>query len=680
VSLDRDCPHLADEEWWDQENWNRTEQAYPRDKTLVQLFEEQVAANPEAVALLCEEESLSYGELNERANQLAHYLRRMGVAPEVRVGIGMERSLELVVGLLGIVKAGGAYVPLDPAYPLERLSYLLQDAGVRVLLTQSRLADRWPRAGALVLCLDTNSIEIAKSSVRNPLPTVGPENLAYVIYTSGSTGNPKGAMICHQGLTNYLTWCSASYRVAEGTGAPVHSSIGFDLTVTSLWAPLISGRTVTLLPEGYGVDALASVLQKTKGHSLVKITPIHLWMLTSLIATEDIDASTRCFVVGGEALTYEQIALWRKMAPGTRIINEYGPTETVVGCCVYEVGERDPEVGAVPIGTPIANTSVYVLDRDFKSVPTGVEGELFIGGAGVSRGYLNRPALTAEKFVPNPFSHVAGDRMYRTGDRARWRSDGNLEFLGRVDEQVKIRGYRVEPGEVEAVLTQHPSIREAAVIVREDEPGEKRLVGYVVAKGQRGPTAAELRSYMKERMPEYLVPSAFVRLAALPLTPNGKVDRRHLPPPEGARPELEATYAAPRTKVEEQLTTIWGEVLSIERVGIHDNFFELGGHSLLATQVTSRIRETLLVRLSLRHVFESPTIAKLASAIASDLARNRKEDQSVRLKELLRNMTSEEKAERLRQMRSANTDAAANPIRELRHAAPGRVGIAPLSR
>ena len=653
-----------------QERWNQTATEYPRDKTLAQLFEEPAASHPEAIAVLCGEQEMSYGELNRRANQLGHYLKTMGVGAETRVGIGVERSLEMVVGLLGIVKAGAAYVPLDPSYPQERLSYMLQDAGVRVLLTQAKLAERWPQTAVPVLCLDSEWSQIELQPSHNPAASTDPENLAYVIYTSGSTGQPKGVMICHKGLTNYLTWCSAAYRVAEGTGAPVHSSIGFDLTITSLWPPLISGRSVTLLSEGYGVDALGSVLQRASGHSLVKITPLHLHMLTSFIANDRLDTSTKCFVVGGEALTYEQIAFWRKMAPATRIINEYGPTETVVGCCVYEVAERDRDTGRVPIGRPIANTSIHVLDKYFEPVPIGVEGELCVGGFGVARGYLSRPELTAEKFVPNPFSQVPGTRMYRTGDRARWRSDGNLEFLGRMDELVKIRGYRVEPGEVEALLKQHPSIQEAAVIAREDEPGALRLVGYFVAKGEPGPTASELRSYMKDRLPEYMVPWGFVSLAELPLTPNGKVDRRQLPKPEGARPELEDAYAAPRNKIEEQLTAIWRRVLSLERVGIHDNFFELGGHSLLATQVTSRIRETLFVRLSLRQLFESPTIAKLASIIATDSLRNPQEGHSDRLKQKVKNMSPEEKVNLLRQMKLAKAGVSGMPNRATQDASP----------
>ena len=678
MSVDREFPLLTQKESREQEEWNRTEVAYPHEKTVAQLFEEQAAANPEAVALVCGGESLSYRELNARANQLAHYLRGLGVGAEELVGIGVERSVEMVVGLLGIVKAGGAYVPIDPGYPAERQGYMLKDSGVKVLLTQSKLVEQWPATEVQVVCLDTEWKEISGNSVENPVGTADPENLAYVIYTSGSTGKPKGVMVCHQGLTNYLAWCCAAVPVDEGS-APVHSSIGFDLTVTSLWPPLIAGGAISVLPEGYGVDALASVLQQTSGHSLVKITPIHLCMLTSLVAKEQIERSAKCFVVGGEVLTYEQIAVWRKWAPTTRIINEYGPTETVVGACVYEVGQQDPETGTIPIGRPIANTSIRILDKTFQSVPMGVEGELCIGGAGVSRGYLNRQELTAEKFVPDPFSSHPGARMYRSGDRARIRLDGNLEFLGRIDEQVKIRGYRIEPGEIEAVLMQHPLIEAAAVIVREDEPGEKRLVGYVVIKGGKGPTGSELRSYVKERLPDYMVPSGFVPMAALPLTPNGKVDRHHLPKPEGGRPELEEAYAAPRTKIEEQLTAIWAEVLSLERVGIHDNFLELGGHSLLATQVTSRIRETLFVRLTLRNVFESPTIAKLASAIATDLSLNRQEDRIDRLTELVKNMPAEEKARRLRQIRLAKTGAVAPVLCESSNSASQPVNQAQLT-
>jgi amino acid adenylation domain-containing protein len=463
--------------------WNNTQKPYPSQLCLHQLFEAQVEKTPDAVAVVFADQSLNYSQLNTRANQVAHYLQTLGVGNDILVGICAERSLDMVVGLLGILKAGGAYVPIDPAYPRDRLDYLLQDSQVPVLLTQSHLLKILPKHDQVV-CLDTDWPVIAQHSPKNPFSLVKSTNLAYVIYTSGSTGKPKGAMIIHQGVVNYLSWCTETYAVAAGYGSPVQSSFAFDATITSIFSPLMVGKQVVLLPEKQEIEALCDILRSKRQFSLVKLTPAHLELLNQLIPPEEAAGQTNAFVIGGEALLGKTLQFWRQNAPQTRLINEYGPTETVVGCCIYEVTDDTPLTEGILIGRPIANTQLYILDEYLQPVPIGVRGELYIGGAGVARGYLHRPELTTEKFILNPFSQESGARLYKTGDLARYRQDGNIEYLGRTDNQVKVRGFRIELGEIEAALTQHPDVRETVVITREDIPGDKRLVSYVVPNSQ----------------------------------------------------------------------------------------------------------------------------------------------------------------------------------------------------
>jgi amino acid adenylation domain-containing protein len=605
--------------------WNNTTKEYPFDKCIHQLFEEQVTRSPDAIAVVFEGEQLTYRELNQRANKIAHYLGTLGVEPEVLVGICVERSLEMVVGLLGIFKAGGAYVPLDPQLPHERLSFMLSDSSVPVLLTQSKLMVKLPENKARVVCLDTDWGIISHSGEENPISSVGPQNLAYIIYTSGSTGQPKGTLIIHQGLVNYLSWCTKAYAVADGSGAPVHSSIGFDATITSLFSPLLVGKKVVLLAEKQEIEALGAILCSQSQFSLVKITPAHLDLLSFLIPNWSAENQTKAFIIGGEALSGKSVSFWRESAPLTKLINEYGPTETVVGCCVYEVDAQTQLSGGIPIGRAIANTQLYILDPYLQPVPIGVLGELYIGGAGVARGYLNRPDLTSEKFIPNPFSNQLGSRLYKTGDKARYLPDGNIEFLGRIDNQVKIRGFRIELGEIETAIAQYPGVRETAVIAREDVPGHKYLVAYIVPGSSDALASSDLRGFLKEKLPDYMIPGAFVILSALPLTPNGKVDRRALPVPE-FQPELQRSLVAPRTPIEEMLASIWADVLSIGLVGVHHNFFELGGHSLLGTQVISRVRDTFAVELPLRSLFEAPTIAEFASRVENSLSNGQSQE------------------------------------------------------
>ena len=587
--------------------WNQTRTDSSHNLCIHELLEKQVKRTPDAVAVIFGNQQLTYRELNQRANQLAHYLQKLGVKPEVFVGICVERSIEMLVGLLGILKAGGAYVPLDSTYPKERLAFMLEDARAPVLLTQQRLLEIIPFHSGKVVCLDTNWQEIGKEISENSVSNVCADNLAYVIYTSGSTGKPKGTLIHHRGLVNYLTWCTKAYSVEQGEGSPVHSSISFDMTITGLFSPLLVGRKVELLPEGKGIENLATVVRNKSNFSLIKITPAQLDLLSHQLLPQEAAGKTRAFIIGGENLLAESIAFWQENAPDTMLINEYGPTETVVGCCIYQA--KDKHSGSVPIGRAIANTQLYILDRYLHPVPVGSAGELYIGGAGVARGYLHRPDLTAERFIPNPF--LAGERLYKTGDLARYRADGIIEYLGRIDHQVKIRGFRIELAEIEAVLSQHPKVRECAILAKCD-----RLIAYAVLHPGETLTVSELRNYLAEKLPEYMVPSALVTLDEMPLTVNGKVERQALPALESWRPELEVAYVAPQTEREQIIATIWQEVLHLEKVGIYDNFFDLGGHSLLIAQVHSRLQARLERNISMVEMFKYPTIELLAKHLS----------------------------------------------------------------
>ncbi|MBD2083582.1 non-ribosomal peptide synthetase [Trichocoleus sp. ST-U3] len=622
--------------------WNQTQTDYPADSCFHQLFEQQVEKTPDAIALTArsanalafEEQHLTYKQLNERANQLANYLQKQGITTESLVGICVERSLEMMVGLIGILKAGGAYVPLDPSYPQERLSFMLSDAQMPVLLTQQHLVEKLPHHTAKVICLDAEWDCIAQESIASPAREVNADNLAYVIYTSGSTGKPKGTLIPHRGLVNYLSWCSQAYAVEAGKGTPVHSSLSFDMTITGLFSPLLVGNRVILLSEVQGIEALSMALRQGSDFSLVKITPAQLDLLRHQLTPEEAASQTKAFIIGGENLLAQSLEFWQKFAPDTVLVNEYGPTETVVGCCIYQVPLGKYQSGSIPIGRPIANTQLYILDKNLQPVPIGVIGELHIGGAGVARGYLNRPELTAEKFIPNPFKDLtpqppslrgkgesgspllAGEglgersRLYKTGDLARYRTDGTIEYLGRCDRQIKLRGFRIELEEIESVLAQHPQIRDVVVLIREDESGPK-LVAYVVPKSAAVPTVSELRSYLQQKLPEYSIPSAFVTLESLPLTPNGKVDRQGLPSPGVARPNLDDAFVAPRTPAEQVLAEVWREVLNLEQVGIHDNFFALGGDSIRSIQVRSLVQNRGL-NFSIQQLFQYQTISELA--------------------------------------------------------------------
>ncbi|MEL6331449.1 MAG: amino acid adenylation domain-containing protein [Cyanobacteria bacterium J06626_26] len=591
-------------------DWNDTAVSYPQAQHCIhELFEQQVNLTPEAVAVVYGQEQLSYQDLNNKANQLAHYLRDQGVGPDTLVGICVERCLEMVIGLLAILKAGGAYVPLDPDYPSQRLQFMLSDAKISMLLSQTHLLDRLPEMDTKMVLLDRDWSDIAQSSTEQLSSEVTPDHLAYVIYTSGSTGRPKGVMIPHRGLVNYLSWAIQTYEVATGNGAPVHSSIGFDATITGLFAPLLVGKPVLLLSPQQEVESLGQALQSNQQFSLVKLTPAHLELLNQMLQPEALADQTQALVIGGEALMGHQLRFWQTHAPGTRLINEYGPTETVVGCCVYETDETTDFSEAIPIGRPIANTQLYILDAYQQPVPVGVSGELHIGGAGVARGYLNRPELTQEKFIENPFGE---GRLYKTGDLARYRTDGTIEYLGRIDYQVKLRGFRIELGEIEAVLARQ--VQQCVVILREDTPGNRRLAAYVVGDGDLEDGGDSLKDYLKQHLPDYMVPNVLVPLESLPLTANGKIDRSALDAPEAVSSQ---EFVAPQTDEEIILAEIWQDILGQEKIGIRDNFFELGGDSILSIQMIAQARKAGL-SLRPKQLFQYQTISELAYASVND--------------------------------------------------------------
>jgi amino acid adenylation domain-containing protein len=593
-------------------DWNLTGTEQQGDGSIHRLFESHVERTPEAVAVVYREEELTYAELNRRANQLAHYLRSVGVGVETRVGICVERSLEMLVGLLGILKAGAAYVPLDAEYPQERLSFLLHDSGVQVVLVSDQTRESLPEHDARVVRLDAERHEIAKHSAANPDCDVRGDNLAYICYTSGSTGIPKGVEVMHRGVLRLV--CHVDYVELDETQCTMQlAPLAFDASTFELWGALLNGGRSVLYPERR--PALREL-----GAAIRKYGVRTMWLTASLYnamidEAPDELAGLEQLLIGGEALSVAHVQKGVQHLTRTQIINGYGPTEATTFTCCYRIPKENRQWhGGIPIGRPISETQVYVLDRHLNPVPVGVSGELYIGGDGLARGYLNRAELTAERFLPHPFSTQTGARLYRTGDLVRYLPDGTLEFLGRIDTQVKVRGYRIELGEIEAVLLSHPAVRAAVVVAREEEAGDKRLVAYVVME-EASVAAGELRGYLKEKLPEYMLPSAFVMLDELPLTANGKIDRRALPAPEGVRAELAGAFVAPRTPVEEMVTDVWRDVLGIERIGVDDNFFELGGHSLLATTVVTRLRDVLKVELPLRAIFETPTVRHLAELI-----------------------------------------------------------------
>ncbi|MDB9391494.1 non-ribosomal peptide synthetase [Microcystis aeruginosa] len=588
--------------------WNNTQADYPLDKCIHQLFEEQVERTPDHIAVVFEDQQLNYRELNARANQLAHYLQKLGVGPDVLVGICVERSLEMIVGILGILKAGGGYLPIDPEYPTERLLYILQDAQVRVLLTQKHLIAGLPKHQSELFCLDTDWSFITQAQKSNPCCEVQPENLAYAIYTSGSTGEPKGVMIQHSSVVNLahgLHQAIYAHHQISPLRVSINGSLAFDTSVKQI-IQLIYGHSLNIVPEKVRFDghAMLSYLRQQK-IDVLDCTPSQLRLLIS-VGLLDSDNHPQSVLVGGEAIDE---SMWATLAKAQNInfYNVYGPTECTVDTTICLITANLKPV----IGRPIANVQTYILDEYLQPVPVGVPGELHIGGAGLARGYLNCPELTNEKFISHPFHQTTESRLYKTGDLARYLPDGNIEYLGRIDNQVKIRGFRIELGEIEAVLSQHNYVETTCVIAREDSPGIKRLVAYIVPPKNVTPSTNQLRQFLKARLPDYMIPSAFVTLEALPLTPNGKLDHRALPEPN-LRGEIELNFVAPRNLEEEILATIWSQVLRVEPVGIYDNFFELGGDSILTIQIITRARKAGL-ELTPKQLFTHQSIAELAT-------------------------------------------------------------------
>jgi amino acid adenylation domain-containing protein len=602
--------------------WSGTRETRRTDRCLQQVFEEQVARTPERVAICFEGQQLTYRMLNRCADRLARRLRRLGVGPDVLVGLCVERSLELVAGILGILKAGGAYLPLDPSYPQERLEYMLEDSAVAVIVTQRHLAATIPAHGAALVCLDgeePQDFSDSRSEERDLTEHAQPENLAYVIYTSGSTGKPKGVAVTHHNVMRLFECTQDSFNFTSADVWTLFHSYAFDFSVWEIWGALLKGGKLIIVPSCVTQSADEFVqLIKATGVSILNQTPSAFrQLMTPLMSAAGTERlALRYVILGGEALELQSLRPWFDHFGDEqpKLVNMYGITECSVHVTYRPISRNDLEsrAGSV-IGRPIPDLGVYILDSRQQLQPVGVPGEIYIGGDGLARGYLRRPDLTAERFIADPLGKDPGGRLYRSGDVGRWLPSGELEYQGRIDDQVKIRGFRIELDEIEAALAAHTQVKEAVVIAREDTPGDKRLIAYVAADGATA--ADELRNYLRGKLPDYMVPSVFVTLESLPLTSNGKIDRAALPPPDPGRPELSYSYVAPRTQLEATVCEIIAAVLGLKEVGVQDNFFDLGGHSLLAAQVVSRIREALRIDLPLRALFEMPVLASLSNHI-----------------------------------------------------------------
>ncbi|MEW6735756.1 MAG: amino acid adenylation domain-containing protein, partial [Acidobacteriota bacterium] len=601
--------------------WSGDNNIVKTDRCLHSLFEEQVSRTPNEIALICESEQLSYQELNARANQLAHHLRSKGITPDSLVGVCLERSIEMIVALLGILKAGGAYVPIDPGYPRERMAFMFEDANTKIILTQQRLRTGIASLGATIICLDSDWQEIATHSRENLDSINQPDNLAYVIYTSGSTGRPKASMISHASIASYAKTAMAAYQLKPGDRVLQFASISFDTSAEEIYPCLITGATLVLRTAAM-LDSIDQFLNRCLiwGITVLDLPTAYWHELTlALNGKRQLPASLRLVIIGGEAALPDYLAQWQqKVGAQVRLVNTYGPTEATIVTTMQQlapVTETKEQWKNVPIGCAIRGASVYLLNQNLQPVPVGVVGELHISGVGLARGYLNRPDITAEKFIPNPYSSQAGARLYRTGDLARYLEDGSIEYLGRTDHQVKLRGYRIELAEIESVLRQHNSVQECIVIAREDSIGDKRLVAYIVVVNAEQFTVSEMRQYLKQYLPEYMIPAAIVIMERLSLTPNGKLDRKALPAPDTALVER-TPFVEPETELERKISAIWQEVLQIDQVGLHDNFFDLGGHSLQIIKVNSRLRDLLNRDLSFVELFQYPTVSTLAKHLS----------------------------------------------------------------
>ena len=593
-----------------QTSWNATQttqQNFSFATSIPQLVAQQAAATPDGVALICDERVMSYSELNRRANQLAHYLKALGVGPNVLVACCLDRSFDLVVALLAVLKARGAYVPLDPAYPTERLAYMLADTQAPVLLTQRDLAGQLPITDAEIVYLDAENAPFDSQPQADPTENAAPADLAYVIYTSGSTGHPKGVQITHKSLLNLVLWHQQAFAVTSADKATQVASPAFDATGWELWPYLTIGASVTFINEQVRLSPIT--LRDWLIAEQITITFLPTALAENVIALQwPAQVALRFLLTGADTLRH-----YPSSALPFAFINNYGPTEATVVTTSGRVWPTSQADQPPSIGFPIANFEVYILDEQLQQVAPGTPGELYIGGIGLAKGYLNRPDLTAERFIQHPFNPDSSARLYKTGDLARWLPDGQISFMGRIDQQIKLRGYRIEPEEIMTAVNEHPAVQTSLVVAREDTPGDKRLVAYLVV--QPGTTVSDnaLRSALAAQLPDYMVPTSFVQLEALPLTPNGKIDRAALPVPNSTNALREAMGAAPSTPTEQTLEQIIAPLLGLERVGRDENFFLLGGHSLLGTQIIVRIAETFGIELSLRTLFDAPTIAQLAA-------------------------------------------------------------------
>ncbi|BAZ50358.1 amino acid adenylation [Nostoc sp. NIES-4103] len=592
--------------------WNNTHRDYQAFQCLHQIFETQVEQTPDAVAIVFLDQKVTYRELNQRANQLAHYLQKLGVAPEVLVGICMQRSIDLIIGLLAIFKAGGAYIPLDPTYPQERLAFMLAETQAPVLLTQQPLLDLIPEHEAQVICIDRDWEQIAQESLENPVNNLTPDNLAYVIYTSGSTGKPKGVMNIHKGINNRLLWMQETFQFTAADKFLQKTPLSFDVSIWEIFSPFLAGASLVLAkPDGHQDSNYLVQLIAQQQITTVHFVPSMLAVFLNEAELEKCQSLKRVFC-SGEALSFDlQERFFARV--DAELHNLYGPTEASIEVTWWHC-QRDSDRNIVPIGRPISNIQTYILDKYSRPVPIGVPGELHVAGVGVARGYLHRPDLTAQKFILNPFN-FEGNKLYKTGDLARYLPDGNIEYLGRIDDQVKIRGFRIELGEIEAVLHQQSSVS-AAIVQAQNQVDEQRLVAYIVPHPQSTPKTSELRYFLEQKLPKYMIPAEFIFLKALPLLHNGKIDRRALLTAERIQPEPENNFVAPQTAKQQIVADIWQQILNLEKVGIYDNFFEFGGHSLLAIQVISRLNKAFKIELPIRSLFDAPTVAELVEIIA----------------------------------------------------------------
>jgi len=636
------------------EKWNKSSKDFhkPQDRCINQLFEAQAEKTPDGVALVYEQEKLSYQELNARANQLAHHLVNCGVTPEVMVGICLDSPMDMITSLLAIFKAGGAYLPLDPTYPKERLAYMIEDSALPVIITEERMLEFLPENQNLKICLSRDRDTISQLSAANPINGAIIENLAYVIYTSGSTGKPKGVLVSHGAIADHCLNMKEYYELKMTDHVLQFASMNFDASLEQILPTLISGATLVL--RGNEIWSPEDFLKKIKDHGLTVVNPPTAYW-NQLLHESDESAlkieneHLRLFIVGGDTMSTENLQIWEKSSFNTtKLINAYGPTEAIITSTTFEVPDNYDSQAlshSIPIGRPTSLRFIYVVDQHCNPVPIGVPGELYIGGDCLARGYLNRSDLTAEKFIPDPFSKKMGSRLYRTGDLCRFLPEGNIEFLGRIDQQVKVRGYRIELGEIESIINKHPKIKESVVDARIFERADKRLVAYIVADPDFN--SVELRNYLQELMPDYMIPSVFVTLDELPRTPIGKINRRELPEPDQLRPDVFTQFVAPRTPTEEKLSKIVMDTLKIDKVGVHDNFFDLGGHSMLATQVVSRIRNVFHVDISLRSLFEKPTIEGIAQSIAEIQIQEQDDEELDQLLSELEGLSDEEVQEQL---------------------------------